>query len=254
AAAHEQSTTFDVDRADRIAEQHDREDEPRRCRPDRIFDDAADVIDRARQVAEHHRGSAPVGDERERDAPHDDHAGGLGPAGWRGALRCSAHENSGNVKRKKGADMGVPFQYATVHRGTPTRLAGGLELESALTLRPAPRKSPALLGDGASNGSPVPTLCSAGLGYTRVIIAVFLNWISNDGVRGPVIRLSPSAAARDWAGRPGSARAPSRGRCPRRTEGSRCSRSSGFRRTSRSGSPAADRFSRAPAQALRWNG
>src|SRR5262249_44429449 len=185
AAAHEQSTTFDVDRADRIAEQHDREDEPRRCRPDRIFDDAADVIDRARQVAEHHRGSAPVGDERERDAPHDDHAGGLGPAGWRGALRCSAHENSGNVKRKKGADMGVPFQYATVHRGTPTRLAGGLELESALTLRPAPRKSPALLGDGASNGSPVPTPCSAGLGYTRVIIAMFLNVISNDGVRGP---------------------------------------------------------------------
>lgn len=63
--------------------------------------------------------------------------------------------------------MGVPFQSAEVRRGTPTRLADGLELESALALRPAPRKSPAVIGDGASNGSPVPAPCGAGLGYTK---------------------------------------------------------------------------------------
>src|SRR5262249_53255839 len=89
AAADEQGAALDVDPADGVAEQHHRQDEPRRRRPDGLLDDAADVEGGAAQVAEYDGGGAPVGDEGEGDAADDDDLGGprqAAPAGRAGAL------------------------------------------------------------------------------------------------------------------------------------------------------------------------
>ena len=73
AAADKQRAALDVDRADGIAEQHHRQDEPGGGGPDGALDDAADVVGRAGQIAQHHRRGAPVRNEREHHAADDDH-------------------------------------------------------------------------------------------------------------------------------------------------------------------------------------
>ena len=73
AAADEQRTALDIDRADGVAEEHHGQDEPRGGRADGVLDDAADVVGRAGQVAEHHGRRPPVGDEGEHHAADDDH-------------------------------------------------------------------------------------------------------------------------------------------------------------------------------------
>src|SRR5207253_6893219 len=57
-------------------ENHDGQNEPGRCRAYGILDDAADVVGRARQVAEHDGGGSPVRDEGEHDAADDNHLRG----------------------------------------------------------------------------------------------------------------------------------------------------------------------------------
>ena len=73
AAADEERAAFDVDHAHAAAEDHHGQDEPRRRRADGPLDDPADVIGRARQVAQDDRRRPPVGDEREHHAADDDH-------------------------------------------------------------------------------------------------------------------------------------------------------------------------------------
>src|SRR5262249_15877402 len=75
AAPHEERTAFDIYGSDGIAEEHHRQDEPRRGWSDRVFNDAADVVNRAREVAQDHRRRAPERDESEGDAANDDDRG-----------------------------------------------------------------------------------------------------------------------------------------------------------------------------------
>ena len=87
-AADEEGGAFDVDGADGIAEDHDGEDEPGRRRADGSFDDAADVVCRAGEIAEDDGGGLPVGDEGEHHAADDDDLGrALGLALDGGGLR-----------------------------------------------------------------------------------------------------------------------------------------------------------------------
>src|SRR5262249_21521431 len=72
AATDEQRAALDIDRAHGIAKEHDGQDEPGRGRADGVLDDAADVVDRAGQVAEDDRGRAPVRDESEGHAADDE--------------------------------------------------------------------------------------------------------------------------------------------------------------------------------------
>ena len=58
-AAHEHAARFQVHGADREAEEHDREDEPRRAFPDGVLHDAARIESGRCEIAEHHRGGAP---------------------------------------------------------------------------------------------------------------------------------------------------------------------------------------------------
>src|SRR5262249_45634034 len=73
AAADEEGAALDVDRADGVAEEHDGQDEPGGGGSDGRLDDAADVVGGAGEVAQHHGGRAPVRDEREHHARHDQH-------------------------------------------------------------------------------------------------------------------------------------------------------------------------------------
>ena len=68
----EERAALDVYGADRIAEEHDRENEPRRRRSDRLLGDTADVVGCAGQVTQYNRGGSPVGDERKHHATDDD--------------------------------------------------------------------------------------------------------------------------------------------------------------------------------------
>jgi hypothetical protein len=65
ATAHEHRAAFDVDGANRVGKQHDRQDEPGRCLPDGLFGNAADVVSRRCQVAQYDGGGAPKGNERQ---------------------------------------------------------------------------------------------------------------------------------------------------------------------------------------------
>jgi hypothetical protein len=67
APAHEHRTAFDVDGAHGVGEQHDAQDEPGRGLADRLLRDAAHVVGRRGQVAEHDGGGAPERDERQHD-------------------------------------------------------------------------------------------------------------------------------------------------------------------------------------------
>ena len=73
AAAHEHGAALDVDGAHGVGEQHDRQDEPGRGFPDGVFGDAADVIRRRGQVAEHDGRRFPEGNERQHDGGGHNH-------------------------------------------------------------------------------------------------------------------------------------------------------------------------------------
>ena len=123
AAADEQRAAFDVDRADGVAEEHHGQDEPGGGRPDGPFDDAADVVGGAGQVAQHDRRRPPVGDEREHHAADDDHLDGssealqgsfAGPGGMRGIRHgwdC-AKMRERTVGVRPGVRRGGPFKSA----------------------------------------------------------------------------------------------------------------------------------------------
>jgi hypothetical protein len=64
-AAGEKRAAFHVHGGDRVHEEHDRENEPRRGLADGLFADAADVVGRARQVAEDDGGGSPEAHERQ---------------------------------------------------------------------------------------------------------------------------------------------------------------------------------------------
>ena len=67
AATDEHRGALDVDRSDRVREQHHAEDEPRRGLADRLLGDAADVVGRRAQVRQDNRGRAPERDEGKQD-------------------------------------------------------------------------------------------------------------------------------------------------------------------------------------------
>ena len=75
-AAHEHAARFQVHRADREAEQHHREDEPRRALTDGVLGDAAGIKRGRCQIAEHHCGGAPERDEGECYSCGDHHLRG----------------------------------------------------------------------------------------------------------------------------------------------------------------------------------
>ncbi len=84
AAAHEQRATLDVHATHGITKEHYRQDEPGGSRADRRFDDAANVVGGARQIAEHDCGRPPIGDELEHHAVHDNHVSSAGRRAWIG--------------------------------------------------------------------------------------------------------------------------------------------------------------------------
>ena len=75
AATHKERTAFDINQRNGAAEEHDDEDEHGRRRTDGAFDDAANVIGRAGEVAKHDRGRSPVRYEGEHHAAYDYHLG-----------------------------------------------------------------------------------------------------------------------------------------------------------------------------------
>ena len=86
ATTGEHRAALDIHGSHGIAEEHDGEDEPRRRFADRLFADAADVIGRGCQVAQHDGGRSPEADEGERHAGDDQHIG-AGPRGLGWHLR-----------------------------------------------------------------------------------------------------------------------------------------------------------------------
>src|SRR5262249_10144865 len=111
AAADEHRAALDIDRADRVGEQHDRQDEPGRGFADRRFGDSSYVVCARCEVAQYDGGSAPERNERQHDrCRYDDFDG------RRTATRCQ-HGDS-------------PSITITVTSNSPARLADGLELES----------------------------------------------------------------------------------------------------------------------------
>ena len=81
AAAGEHRAAFHVHGGDRIAEEHDAEDEPGRGLADGLLADAADVIGGAGQIAEDDGGGPPEADERQRNAADDQHVYFIAKAG-----------------------------------------------------------------------------------------------------------------------------------------------------------------------------
>ena len=63
AAAHEHAAALDVHGAHRVAEQHDRQNEPRRALANHVLGIAAHVVGGGGQVGEHDRRCPPEGDE-----------------------------------------------------------------------------------------------------------------------------------------------------------------------------------------------
>jgi len=65
AAPHEHAAAFHVHLANRVGEEHHRQDEPGRCRPDGLLRDAAGVKSRGSKVIQDNGGRLPEGDKRE---------------------------------------------------------------------------------------------------------------------------------------------------------------------------------------------
>src|SRR5262249_58598688 len=84
-----------------------REDEPRRRRADGLFDDAADVVGGAAEVAQDDRGGAPVGDEGEGDAADDDDLGRAGKASPSGRRARALGSGHGAVPKRAGLSTGA---------------------------------------------------------------------------------------------------------------------------------------------------
>ena len=143
AAADEQRAAFDIDRAHAVAEDHHGQDEPRGRRADRPFHDAADVVGRAGQVAEHDGRRPPVGDEREHHAADDDHLDRTAQRICRGEMRRIPGRRTGRVTRHRaqclaGTRQGIPrvrrhrrpFQFRPNRNlGLAAEVSDGLELE-----------------------------------------------------------------------------------------------------------------------------
>ena len=114
AAAHEHAATLDVDGADGVREQHDRQDEPGRGFSDGVFGDAAGVVRGGCEVAEDDGGRPPERNEGQHDGGGDHDLGrprrGLD---WHGEVLLSP-------------------QWALSN--SPARLADGLGLESTPSL------------------------------------------------------------------------------------------------------------------------
>ena len=72
AAANEHRAGFDVDGADGIAEQHDRQHEPGSALADNLLGVAADVVRRRREVGENDGRRPPERDERQHDRRSDE--------------------------------------------------------------------------------------------------------------------------------------------------------------------------------------
>ena len=83
AAAHEHAAAFDVDGAHRVREQHDGQDEPGRSFADGLLGDAAHIVGRGSQIAQHNGCRSPEGDKRQHDGGSDYDINGAGPL-WLG--------------------------------------------------------------------------------------------------------------------------------------------------------------------------
>ena len=93
AAAHEHTAALDVDRANRIAEQHDGEDEPGSGLADEVLCFTARVIRRGSQVVQDDRGGTPVGNEGQHGRrSHNDLGGGTNNVLTRWDLGISCHQ------------------------------------------------------------------------------------------------------------------------------------------------------------------
>ena len=92
AAAHEQRTAFDVHAPHAVTEQQHAQNEPRRRLADGAFDNRADVVRRARHVAQHDGGRPPIRNEREHHAADDHHL--------RSATQLAARPGATRIQRR----------------------------------------------------------------------------------------------------------------------------------------------------------